>query len=183
MTDKNQLGYHLQQAQNGHQSGMIAIYDYFYPKLFNYCLYRTVNVHASEDIVSNVFLKLIINLEKLKPRTGSLHAWVFSVTSNEIANFYRKENKYSVLDNLPTTQADLLIDRENSEIQQAVEKDDLIQKLHQQLKKLKPDQQKVIFLKYFVEKNTPEIAAEFGIKDSSVRSLLARSLAKLKSLI
>ncbi len=42
------------------------LYDYFFPKIYHYIYYRVNSKETAEDIVSDIFFKVLRNLNSLK---------------------------------------------------------------------------------------------------------------------
>lgn len=53
---------------------------------------RVANEADAEDILQDVFLKLISNIDKLLD-SQKMHAWIYKITRNAIIDYYRKNHR------------------------------------------------------------------------------------------
>lgn len=72
---------------------MDTIYKQYYSKLFAFINSR---VQHKEDILSEVFIKIHNNIQKLDS-DEKLTSWIYTITRNTIIDFYRKQNRVPVL--------------------------------------------------------------------------------------
>jgi len=68
------------------------IWNDFQSELKNYILKRTRSKDATDDILQEVFLKIIIHKEKIN-QTENLQQYLYGMVKNVIADHYRKEKK------------------------------------------------------------------------------------------
>ncbi|MCD6550128.1 sigma-70 family RNA polymerase sigma factor, partial [bacterium] len=71
-------------------------YDKYYPQIFGYILKRVVDLEIAQDITSETFFKALKNLWKFRWKNISFCAWLYRIANNEIANYFRKNKKYSI---------------------------------------------------------------------------------------
>lgn len=64
--------------------------------LLNFIKTKIGNEHISEDILQEVSIKLLDNLNR-ETKIKNYKTWLFQVTRNTIADYYRKHKKYSEL--------------------------------------------------------------------------------------
>ncbi len=65
------------------------IWNDYYDHLLIFILKRVHDKATAEDILQNVFLKILTNLKSLKDNT-KLKSWLFQITRNAIIDFYRE---------------------------------------------------------------------------------------------
>lgn len=68
------------------------IWDSLKEPLFYFILKRVNNENISKDILQEVFIKIHLNLNQLQ-NESKVKAWVFQITRNQVAEYFRKENK------------------------------------------------------------------------------------------
>ena len=61
------------------------------PKLLAYIRATVGNYADADEILNDVFLTVIVNIDKYKPAKASLKTWVYTITRNRALGFYRKE--------------------------------------------------------------------------------------------
>jgi len=128
------------------------------------------------DITQNVFLKTYQKLE-LFEGSGSFKAWLTRIAHNESASWLRKNRRY---------QDDVELNAVNAPNLQPVQDSELTRREYRELlldemRELNPRQQTAISLRYFEEMSIREIAEVLECTDGVVKSILFRSLEKLRN--
>lgn len=166
------------------------LYDLYYQKIFNYILHRTGNVADATDITSDVFFKVMKHLSKFEWQGVPFSSWVYKIASNEINSYFRKKRFWflsleTLFENNNFEVADDTDVQENYiEAQKQLERSEEFKIAQQLLKKLPIKYQEVIVLRFFENKKMREISEITGKNTNTVKSLLARGMARLqKSLI
>ncbi len=62
-------------------------------EMYFFILKKVKNKNIANDVFQNSFLKIHKNLHQLKAEQ-KLRAWVFQISRNEIANYFKKESTY-----------------------------------------------------------------------------------------
>lgn len=158
------------------------LYDEYYSRIFAYILKRVANVEVAQDITSETFLKALKNLWAFKWKGVPFSSWLYRIASNEIANFFRKKKKIVPLENIPELSANSNPFSEIIESQEKLEKHREFLVLHEKISQLSPKEQEIIHLRFFEKKKIKEICEITGKKEGTVKSLLHRSLEKLRKL-
>ena len=81
----------------------ICLVDYWEESkaaLKNFIRNRVSNEEDTEDILQDVFLKLISNIDKLIDNQ-KVHAWIYRITRNAIIDYYRSNHKILDLESIP----------------------------------------------------------------------------------
>jgi RNA polymerase sigma-70 factor (ECF subfamily) len=162
------------------------LYDKSYTKIFNYILRRTGNVNVSQDLTSEVFYKALNNIGKFKWQGIPFSAWLYRIATNEIANHYKKAKRNMLLNEDIVTITELAGDSVEIEQEQAetsLRKQQDLLSIHTIILKLPAQYQAAIALRYFEKKGLTEIAAILGKREGAVKSLLHRSLKKMRQIM
>ncbi|MGI6711860.1 MAG: sigma factor [Bacillota bacterium] len=72
-----------------------AIYDHYYPRVYNYLCLRVVNSHIVDDLASQVFEKVLSKLESYSPEKGEFSVWLFTIAANTLKDHFRAQNAIS----------------------------------------------------------------------------------------
>lgn len=153
------------------------LYRAYFPRVFAYVAYRVGSKQDSEDLVADIFLKVLENINGFDYRgAGSFRAWLFRIAQNHVNQFYRNRNKAQLipLDDLPT-----MSDNSLSMDKQLVSKEQF-QHLRSLIENLSPRRQEIIRLRYFAGLRNQDIAQLIGIHEKSVASHLSRALDDLQ---
>lgn len=153
------------------------LYDHYFPRLYAYVSYRVVRIHDTEDLVSEIFLKVIERIESFEWRhKDSFAAWLFRIAHNEIADYYRRQDRQG-----RPLQIEEISNRGGNQLLP----DDLILRnekfayVRRLVDTLPTRQQEVITLRFFGELRNQEIAQVLGLRERTVASYLCRGLEKL----
>ena len=127
---------------------------------------RTFNKSDSEDIVQDVFIKLIKNSNKIKDEEH-LKNWLIRVTINLCSDYNKSfwNKNTTVLD-------EKLSDFDNEEIL-----------IFKEINKLKPIYRDIIYLYYYQGYKIKEISIILKMKENTVSSNLTRAREKLKTIL
>lgn len=145
-------------------------YNLYSQELFGIAYSYTRNKSDSEDIIQNVFVKMIISKKKFKS-DKDLKYWLIRLTMNESIDLLRKERKENELNEPEMVYT--LPDNNTSEYP------DLLY----YISKLEDKYRRVIILYYYNNYSNKEIAELLGIKEDNVRKLLERGRNLLKERI
>ncbi len=79
------------------QKGEINYFEYFVKKysriIFSFVFKKIQNEQDTNDIVQNAFIKMYKALDKFDPNL-SFYPYLFTITKNELVNYYRKKELY-----------------------------------------------------------------------------------------
>jgi RNA polymerase sigma-70 factor (ECF subfamily) len=162
------------------------LYDEYYNKIFGYVLRRTASINITQDITSEVFYKALKNISKFKWRAVPFSAWLYRIATNEIADHYNRNSRNKLLEVDIQSVFDLSQDSVEAEVEQAErdfrkQKDILV--IHSIICQLPVQYQEIIALRYFEKKGLSEIAGILGKREGAVKSLLHRSLKKMRKIM
>ena len=155
------------------------LYRAYFPRVFSYVAYRVGSKQDTEDLVSEIFIKVLKHIGSFEYRqSGSFRAWIFRIAHNHVNQFYRQHHKtiHIPLDDIPT-----VVDTNQSVDGQVISKEQF-QHLRQLIDTLSPRRQEIIRLRYFAMLRNQEIAELIGIHEKSVASHLSRAIADLQGL-
>ena len=163
------------QAQTSYNA-FALLYRRHYDAVFRYCVHRLFDRHLAEDITSQVFLKVVENFHSFQGSERQFHNWLYKIATNAINEYLRKCHRQK---------AALKIFREQSNIKNKTFEDHAVKLaiLKQAVLALKPRYQTIITLRFFENLKLTEIAEVLGSSDGTIRSQLARALAKLRKRI
>jgi len=170
-------------SQNKDKDAFSKLFDFYYDKIIKYVFRRTLDVEYSKDITSNVFLKALDNIESFKWRNGeySFDGWIFKIATNEINQYFRKQNRYKLVIDDPNLFFDL---KDNKNISKEIEKkfdnDKYFLILSKAIKKLKPIYQDILHLRYFEEMPYSEISQILKKNESTIRVYSKRAIKELE---
>lgn len=168
--DENKL---IEEALNNREAAEKLI-RLHYKEVYRYIYKRTFDKNLTEDLTQEVFLYALKHLASFK-RKSPFIMWVLRIAMSFIADYYRKENKYSEL---------------TEEIEQALSicpitddpagEPNAYRIIYKHLKCLPISYQTIITLKFFENRETKEICEIMHKTPVGVRVTLYRALNALK---
>ena len=168
----------------------VTIYENMKMKLYSYVLYKVRSQATAEDITSDVFVKLLKELQTKRDVLTYAQAWLYRVASNMIIdhhrNSYYKQTNTESEENASKLSADgeemetELFVTEYNDILGDIAKEEQQKMVLESMRELKDDDQEVIELRLFQELPFKEIAVILESTESAVKMKYARAIEKLK---
>lgn len=176
----------VKRSQEKDKDAFSRLFDFYYDKIINYVFGRTLDVEYSKDITSNVFLKALDNINSFKWKNGidSFNAWIFKIATNEINQYFRKQNRYKLIIDDPEIRFNLKSeDNLAFEIEKKIDNDKYLIILSKAIKELKPIYQDILHLRYFEEMPYNEISEILNKNESTVRVYAKRAIEELERVL
>ena len=151
----------------------IRLYRKNYDAVFRYCVHRLFDRAAAEDVTSEVFLKVVENFGHFKGDEQRFRSWLYRIATNAVNQHLRKTARRNGLLKIACARAsEPGTDCEESEAKLTLLKEAMLA--------LKPRYQTIITLRFFETLKLTQIAEVLACSPGTVRSQLARALAKLR---
>lgn len=159
----------IQGCKEGQRDSQRRLYEMYARSLLAVCMRHTKNRMEAEDFLHEGFLKIFDKIGQFESK-GSIEGWLRRVMVNNILESYRKNSKYSFVDDSDINLA---------ERYDYTEEDDGIEvsmsELHALIEQL-PDRYKLVFKLYVLEQFSHEdIAKSLNISVGTSKSNLARA--------
>jgi len=134
---------------------------------------------TAHDLATDIFLKIIFNLDKYKNQGKGMQPWISTVTRNEIIQTFRSQKK-SVLNNSADI-SDLFYKLSEHE---ADKEDDALMEIWPAVKKIlldmDEDSLKLIVLRFFRRWPYAKIAQELNIRENNAKVRMKRLLERIR---
>lgn len=175
----SQINNLAKQAQNDRQSIEI-LYKYFYPLVYRYIRKSLHSNEDAEDVVTQIFLKMVHKMHIFSEHKGHFRFWLFRVAKNTLFDFLRKQrnSRTELLDEESKDSSMISHQSFESDFEQEI----TIQGLKELISQLPPAYSEVIRLRYFADLSNKEIAHTLEIGEKTVSSNLSRGMDKLREL-
>jgi RNA polymerase sigma-70 factor (ECF subfamily) len=162
----------LERARELDSRALGQIHDQYYPEIYRYALYRTGDAHVAEDIAGEVFLRLLDAVHKGRAPQTTLRGWLFGVAANLVADHFRRAPRESApLDDSLAAPEALTAQAEGNLQKRAV---------RAALRRLTPEQQEVLTLRFGDGFSVEETATTLGKTATAVKALQFRALEALR---
>jgi RNA polymerase sigma-70 factor (ECF subfamily) len=165
--------YLVHQAKTGNSEAFAQLYDAYVERVYRYIYFRTSEDAATEDLVSQVFLKAWENLGRYKVGGSPFIAWLYTIARNLVIDHYRAKK-----DVLPLEEAVALPSERESPDEEAQTHFDL-EAMRDALQFLTGDQQQVLILKFIAGLPNENIARIMNKREGTIRGLQMRALQTL----
>ncbi len=167
----------IEKATNGASEAFGLLYERYVKRIYNYIYYRTGNINDAEDLTSKVFHRAFRHIESYNHRGIPFSAWLYRIAHNLVANWYRdrsRKKEVTLEDHLPST---FHFDFPETALEQNQESE----KMMKAIRKLPPERQQLIILKYVEGLSNSEIGLIMRKSEGAIKSLYHRTLESLRS--
>jgi RNA polymerase sigma factor (sigma-70 family) len=146
-------------------------------RLFGYFYMRTKDRQTSEDLVQNVFYRILKYRSRFEGH-GEFSSWMYRIARNACADYLNKNRRYVYEDT-----AILEKGQENSSPEQSFLDNERTQILNRALDLLKQDQKEVLVLSRYQGLKYQEIGDILGCPESTVKVRVFRAMKMLKEIV
>lgn len=151
-------------------------------KVFRFVFFRCQDRELAEDLVSEIFIKVLNNFESYDS-TRSQSAWVMTIAKNHLANYWR-DRKVTVP--IEGTDEDDDSEEDGHWLKSALfeaEKQANKRFTYELLAKIPPEEAEIVTLHYIIGYSYSEIAAIQSKTEGAVKVAAHRIIKKLQSLV
>ena len=158
------------------------IYNLMMPKIYRFYYLKTFSRELSEDLTSEVFIRVYSNLDKTDLNERSFMAWIYKIANNLLIDHFRKNKDRGMQveleeDSIKMFDEDILM-KNSSLLRKELGFSNI--SLLNALNKLTGLQRDIILLKFLEDMDYDTIASIFGKRASTIRGIIFRALTKLK---
>lgn len=163
----------MQLVKNGQTEKLGLLFERYQKHLYNLFLWQTHNPCLSEDLVQEVFYRILKYRHSYRGN-GQFKTWLFSIAHSARIDHFRKKKH-------PTTSIDAacVIADESPEPDQIIESEDQNQHLYQALSQLSEIKREMLYMSRFQYMKYEEIADATGIKLGTVKSTIHMAIKEL----
>ncbi len=160
-------------AKAGDRDAFAELYERYQPKIYRYIRVRVDNAATAEDLTSEVFVRLVDQIDRFRYRGRPLLAWLYTIARNLVIDHYRQANRTEQVPLGDSLQADTRDPSQHAHY--ALMEEELVVALRD----LTEDQRNVIQLKFFEDYDNATTAEVLNKSVGAVKSLQHRALAAL----
>ena len=156
------------------------LYQYFFPRVYNFIFARLKNYADADDVTSITFLKMNEHLDSYDPSKAAFSTWLFRIANNAIIDHTRH------IDRNNETEWEEFLDPaapENDEPERQMVTSETSRELLEAIDKLNERERRIVELRYWGEQDTRTIAEILSMSESNVRVTLHRALGKMKKFL
>ncbi|MDP9483014.1 MAG: sigma-70 family RNA polymerase sigma factor [Chloroflexota bacterium] len=164
----------VSRAKAGDAEAFGALYDLYAARVYRFVVVRVPQPADGEDLMQQVFLKVIESLPRYEQRGLPFGAWLFRIARNTVIDFGRTRRVTAPLDDEVGRMADPA--QPGYQLERAADVDEIRAALGQ----LTSEQRDVIVFRFFAELTHAEIGAVLGKREGTIRVIQHRALAVLR---
>lgn len=162
---------------DGDASCLGTLFERHHRSVYQYCLQLTRSPAVSEDLVQDVFLKLLQKAASYRG-DGSCKAWIFNIARNVAFDYLRRADRRVVNDE-GDENAEHLVDHRSTEQVAAAEQN--LRLVARALAEIPAAAREVIWLGRFVFEDYDDLARALGCTVSAARVRMHRAMQQLNS--
>ena len=166
-------------AQQGDGEAFGQIYDAYVGQVYRYLYYRVGSPQLAEDLTSETFLRALRRLDTFRWQGKDICAWFITIARNLVADHFKSSRfrlEVSTADMLDADRAD-----DGIEAQVLDSLDNAV--LLDAVRRLKPEQQECVTLRFLQGLSVAETAAVMGRTEGAVKQLQLRAVRALAKLV
>lgn len=162
------------QVKEGRVAALGELFERHHAALFRFCLRMTGNRAESEDLVQDVFMRMLKHRDSFKPDAG-FPPWMYRIAHNVAVDYLRRSSRApQPEEELEARPADVQPSDER-----AVEREQAVL-LRRALLELPPDRREVLLLSRYELKNYEEVAEALGVSVGTVKTRVHRAIKQLR---
>ncbi len=156
-----------------------AIYDHYFPRVYNYVRYRVRDLDLTDELTSLIFERALTRISTFQPEKAPFGAWLFAIARHAIQDHFRAERRRRWLS------LDFFVEHPSPGVlpEEAADQADTIQRMLNAVSQLDAREQDLIALKFTSRLDNVQIARITGLSESNVGVILYRALHRLRTLL
>jgi len=160
------------------------IYQEMMPGIYRFYYFRTMNREISEDLVSEVFIRVYRNIGKANLNERSFMAWIYRIANNLLIDYYRKSSGTNTepLDYNQLNQEEIPADEIFKKTSSFFRKEFGIQnsELLNAIGRLTGLQKEAILLRFVEDMDYGTIAGILNKSKGTIRGIIFRAMEKIR---
>jgi RNA polymerase sigma-70 factor, ECF subfamily len=166
-------------AQQGDGEAFGQIYDHYVGQVYRYLYYRVGSLPLAEDLTSETFLRALRRIDSFSWQGRDICAWFIAIARNLVTDHF-KSSRYR----LEVSTADMLdADHADEGIEQQVLDNLDNAELLDAVRRLKPEQQECVVLRFLQGLSVAETARAMDRSDGAIKQLQLRAVRALAKLV
>lgn len=170
----------LERAQRGDLAAYDALVRAYETLAFRAAYLITRDEQEAADAAQDAFVRAYRALGSFRPGEP-FRPWLMQIVTNQALNRLQSNKRR---ENMRQRYTQAMTESDDSpSAQKNLERREQNQQLMEAVRRLKPEEQTLITLRYFLELPEAEVAQSLNIPQGTVKSRLSRTLAKLREII
>ncbi len=167
----------MNQVKSGAVDRLGALFERHQRRLYNFCLRLTGDRQLAEDLVQEVFTRILKYRHTYRDNSDFL-VWTYQMARNASADHFRKRGRMSEVDEEPREETAAVEPRPLDELESA----EAVVLLRQALDKLPLDKRELLMLSRFQNLKYEQIAELLGCTVGAVKVRVHRAVKQLRDI-
>jgi len=167
----------LGRAREYEPEALAELYDRYAPKMYSYVYRRVGDATLAEDLTGELFLRVLRSIRGGKAWKASFSAWLYRIAHNLVVDHYRR------LPPEPDNPLDGSLEGTCDDPVAVVEGAAQGERLRVAIRRLTPEQQEVLALRFGEELSAAETARIMNKSTGAVEALQHRAVASLRRIL
>ena len=165
-------------AAEGDRHSFGQFYELYLSEIYRYILFQVNDHDDAEDLTAKVFLEAWESLTGTRQasKIKSIRAWIYRIAHNKVIDYRRTRKPQESLE-------DHELDLQGAWLETELDHLFTSQKLAEGIRKLSPNYQEVIILRFINQMNHAEVAEIMNLTESHVRVLQYRALEQMRKIV
>lgn len=163
------------------QSSLEEIYNAYYKKIYSFVMRKVSDIDITEDLVSDIFLKVAANIDRFDPDKACLSTWLYTIANNTVLDYYRTRKVHEVIPDENGSEGmmpEALIDA--GDIESEIIANEELEELADALEHISERSRDVIVLHYYGNMTLKDVAQRMGMSYANVKIVHKKALQELK---
>jgi len=152
------------------------LYQRYVSQIYRYLYYRTGNHEDAEDLTARTFYRALRRFPHYVDRGAPFTAWLYRIAHNVVVNWMRDRQRRPTVP-LESVTVSSEEERDPHAVAEAREE---TEKLLRAVRRLAPDRQQLLILKFVEGMSNAEIAEVMGRTEGAIKALYHRTLVSLR---
>ncbi|MBF5041816.1 sigma-70 family RNA polymerase sigma factor [Aggregicoccus sp. 17bor-14] len=166
-------------AQRGDREAFRALYQALYAPVSGYVRRRVPARADAEDVIGQVFFRLLEGLARIDPKRGSVLAYALQAARNALVDQARGRGAH-VSVQASEDESLARVDGAAGPLEQLVQSEQEA-RVRAELSRLDPETRELLVLRYVDGLRHPEIAQLLGLSEAAVRQRSSRAVRELRA--
>jgi len=156
-----------------------AIYDHYFPRVYNYARYRVGDAQMADDLTAQVFERVLAKIGEYRPERRPFAAWLFAIARNAVNDHLRAQRRH------PWLSLEALRDRASATPppEEIAERDESRSELLEAVARLSERERELVALKFAAGLTNRTIAELTGLSEGHVGVILYRAVRRLRAVL
>lgn len=163
------------------QPSLEEIYNAYYKKIYSFVMRKISDIDITEDLVSDIFLKVAANLDRFDPEKACVSTWLYTIANNTVLDYYRTRKVYEPIPDENGSEGlmpEALVD--TKDIESEIIANEELEELAKALEHISVRSRDVIVLHYYADMTLKDVAQQMGMSYANIKIVHKKALQELR---